>query len=280
MRQKLKEYILPGFLLLVAFVACYSKTFLWLNYKYLLPESYYSHGYLIPIVSAYIINTRRSELKNVPLSSDPLGLMFILAALLLHVFGVLGDVNFLSAFSILIYVTGCSLFLLGRSFTREIAFPLSFLMFMVPIPDVFIDTIALPFKSMATTFALSIMESMGIPYIREGFKILFADSSFIVGTPCNGMRSLISFLALGALLMYFIKTSWWKRALFLAAVLPLSIILNGLRIAALMLIAKYLGQEAASPESYLHDGSGFAVFVIGILVMIFFIRKVYETKEP
>ncbi len=279
-KADLREYLVPGFLLLIAFVAVYYRTFLWLNYKFLLPESYYSHGYLIPIVSVYLIYIRRTDLRNIPLTSDPMGLILITASLLLHVLAVLAHVNFVSAVSIISYATGCSLFLFGRAVTKGIAFPLFFLIFMLPIPDSFIDFIALPLKSMATTCALGIIDFMGIPYMREGFRIHFADSSFLVGTPCNGMRSLIPFLALGSLLVYFVSASWWKRSLFLVAILPLSILLNGLRIATLLLIAKYFGQQAASPESYLHDGSGLVVFVLGLLVMILFIRNMHEAKKP
>ena len=271
-----REYLFPCFLLLIVFVAVYYRTFLWLNYKYLLPESYYSHGYLIPFVSVYLIYTRRNDLRKIPLASDPLGLVLVAISLLLHILAILGNVNFVSAFSIMTYATGCSLFLFGRALRKAIAFPLFFLVFMLPVPDAFTDIIGLPLKSMATTCALEIIDAMGIPYIREGFRIHFTDSSFLVGTPCNGMRSLISFLALGSFVVYFIRTTWWKRSLFLIAVLPLSILLNGLRIAVLLLIAKNIGQQAVSPESYLHDGSGLVVFVIGLMVMVIFIRNWHE----
>ena len=200
-------------------------------------------------------------------------------ALVFHILGVLGDVNFISGFSMVVYLAGCSLFLLGRPFTKKIAFPLFFLIFMCPIPDAIIDIVALPLKSMATTLSLYIIDILNIPYIREGFRIHFADTTFIVGTPCNGMRSLISFFALGFLFIYFIRTVWWKKGLLLLIIPPLSILLNGIRIALLLFIAHRYGQEAVSPESYLHDGSGLLVFVIGLGIMLFFLKYINEERE-
>ncbi len=264
--------------LLISFVACFYPTFLWLHYKYSGSESYFSHGYLIPFVSAYLIYQIKDELRQISLTSSSLGLWIIILALAIHIFGVLGDINFISGFSMVLYLAGCSLYLLGRPFTKKIAFPIFFLMFMCPIPDAIIDIVALPLKSMATTLSLYIIDILNIPYMREGFRIHFADSTYIVGTPCNGMRSLISFFALGFLFIYFIRTVWWKKGLLLLIIPPLSILLNGIRIALLLFIAHRYGQEAASPESYLHDGSGLLVFVIGLGVMILFVRYINEEK--
>lgn len=263
-------------LLILSFIACYFPTFQWLNNKYLIPDSYYSHGYLIPFISAYLIYQKRSLLMTIPLSSSSIGLAVIIFSLMLHIVGVLGDVNFVSSFAMLIYATGCVLFLLGSAFARAIAFPLFYLVFMCPLPTNLIDTVALPSKSMATSFALTIIDLLGIPYVREGFRIIFSHSTFVVGTPCNGMRSLISFLALGVLLLSFIRMKWWKIGLFLACIPVISIALNGIRIALLLIIAHFFGQEAAAPESYLHDSSGLLVFIIGLALMIIFTRWMNE----
>ena len=266
------------FTLLLAFVFCYYPTFLWLNQRYLGVNSYYSHGYLIPLVSAYLIYLKREKIRQIECESNCGGLVTIVFALLLHILGTLGSINFISGFSIVFYLFGTSLYLCGGNVTRLVAFPLFFLVFMCPIPDVLIDVIAIPLKSMATSFALLIMDLLDIPYLRQGFRIQFAASAFVIGTPCNGMRSLISFLALGLLLVFFLRTAFWKKALFLAIIPPVSIVLNGLRIAILLGIANMYGQDAAAPDSYLHDSSGLFVFAIGILLLMFLYHVTSERR--
>ena len=274
-----KQSITLWFLITIAFVACYYRVFLWFNYNYLLQDSYFSHGYLIPVVSAYLIYLKRNQLILIPHSTSHIGLGFIIMALLLHIFAVIGNIHFISGFSILIYVSGCCLYLLGLDLTKKISFPIFFLIFMCPIPSEIIDVVALPFKSMATSLSLHIIGLLGIPYIREGFRIHLPLATFIVGTPCNGMRSLISFLALGFLLLYFIRTSLWKKVLLFALILPISILFNGMRIAILLWVANTYGQDAASPESYLHDGSGILVFILGLATLMIIYRFINENRQ-
>lgn len=269
-------HIILSSILATLFILCYHPTFLWLHYKYSLEESYFSHGYLIPFVSAYLIYIMRDELSRIPRSSSPIGLIVIVAALLIHILGVLGDINFISGFSMVLYIAGCSLYLLGGQFTRKISFPLFFLIFMCPVPDGIIDTVALPLKAMATTLSLNMIDLINIPYVREGFVIHLPSSTYVVGAPCNGVRSLIAFFAVGFLFLYFIRSVWWKKGILLLLIPPISIVLNAMRIAILLFIANRYGQQAAAPESYLHDGSGLLVFIIGIGALVLYVRKINE----
>ncbi len=277
LNHKRRRYI-GASILLTAFVVCFSPTFQWLHYKFQLPESYYSHGYLIPLVSMYLIYLKKAEISRLARNSTPLGLVILILSLLIHLLGVLSDTNFVSAFAMVFFLLGCSLYLMGIKSTRLILFPLFFLFFLCPMPDFILDPIALPLKYFATLFALKITNLIGIPYYREGFIIHLTNSTFLVGAPCNGMRSLISFLALGFLAVYFIRVSWWKTGLFLLSTIPLSIFLNGIRISILLYIANQYGQQAASPESYFHEASGLTVFVIGLVVMMIFMRWINEKR--
>jgi len=261
-------YYLLYLLTIAAFIACY----------YSQQESYYSHGYLIPFISAFLIYTKRDVLKVIKPSSDIIGLIIIIFALLLHIFATMGDVNFLSGFAMFFYIIGSSLYLFGREISKEIAFALIFLIFMFPIPPNLLNMAGLPSKALATTIGLKIVDLINIPYLREGFRIHLEHTSLVVGTPCNGMKSIISFLALGLLFLYFTNIKIWLRLVILACIFPLAFVLNGARIAALIYIANYYGIEKASPESYLHTLSGMAVFIIGLVALILFIR-ISERKK-
>jgi exosortase len=274
-----KVYAMLWLLLVLVFIACYYPTFQWLNFKYQGQDSYYSHGYLIPFITAYMIYYKREELSRAQVSGSPSGLWIIISALIIHILGVLGDIHFISGFSMILYIEGLSLYLLGADITKKISYPLSYLVFMCPVPDAFINVVALPAKSLSTTLSLHILGYLDIPFIREGFRIIFATSTYVVETPCNGMRSLISFLALGFLFIYFIRANLWKKMLFLVIIPPLSIFLNGIRIALLLYIANRYGPDAASPDSYLHDGSGILVFLVGLIVLMLAYALIHEKKS-
>ena len=272
-----KHYLIY-ILLFGAFILCYYHTFGWLHYKYSQQDSYYSHGYLIPLISAFLVYTKRGTLRTIKPSTDFIGLIILIFALLLHIFGTMGDINFFSGFAIFFYIIGSSLYLCGREISKEIAFPLVFLVFMFPIPSNFLNIAGLPSKSLATTIGLKMIDLINIPYFREGFKINLEHTSLVVGTPCNGMKSIISFLALGLLFLYFTNIKIWMRFIILVFIFPLAFFLNGARIASLIYIANHYGIEKASPESYLHTLSGMAVFIVGLIALILFIR-ISERKK-
>ena len=257
---------------IASFIVCYYQTFLWLHYKYSQQDSYYSHGYLIPFVSAALIYLGKGKLGTLEKASDSIGLGLIIFALLIHMVGTIGDINFFSGFSMFFYILGASLYLLGREVTRHIAFPIAFLLFMFPIPDAFINYLGLPTKYVATAVGMKIIDLIGIPYFQEGFRIALPNTSLVVGTPCNGMKSLISFAALGVLFVHFADLKVWKGLIILGAIYPMAVLLNGLRIAILVYIAANYGIEKASAESYLHDLSGLVVFVLGFFAILVFVK--------
>jgi len=259
-------------------MACYYNTFLWLHYKYSHQDSYYSHGYMIPFISAYIIYLRRDIFKEIEISRNIIGLVFIVLALIGHIIATMVDINFFSGFSMFFFIFGCILYLFGGKITRELCVPIFFLLFMFPIPGAFIDFLGIPTKSIATTIGLKIIDLFHIPYLREGFRSNLAETSLYVGTPCNGMKSLISFAALGVLALYLLDITIWKRILILIGIYPLSIVLNGCRVAMLIFIAHTYGIEKASPESFLHDLSGIVVFLVG-LIALFLAIKIFGARQ-
>jgi len=270
------------FLLGISFVACYGRTFLWLNYKYSLEDSYYSHGYLIPLISLYLVYRMRGDLAWKDVSSSLWGLFIIVLASVGLVFSAMSDINFLSGFTMLFYLFGCSLYLLGKGMTRKLLFPLLFLLFMLPIPDLFINRIGLFTKSLSTDVGLAFVSLFDIPHLREGFRITLPGTTLVVGTPCNGMKSLISFAALGLLYVYMFRMSAGKSLLLMALIYPLAVFMNGLRIAALVVIANRYGIEKASPESFLHDATGISVFIVGLFLLfgVIQIMKIRKRSVP
>jgi exosortase len=262
----------PAAFAMVAFGMCYQHTLFWLNYRYAATDSYYSHGYIVPLVSLYLAYLKRRQFANAETGSCSIGILIIIMALFLHVVATMADINFFSGFSMYFYLVGACLFLFGSKIVRIGIFPLGFLLFMFPIPDLIIDFLGLPTKSIATSIGLAMIDLFGIPFFREGFRIELAECTFLVGTPCNGMKSLISFLALGCIALHMMGTSLMKRILLLVLIYPLAVVLNGVRIAVLVLIAHRFGIEQAAPESPLHDISGLAVFCLGLIVLLVMFR--------
>lgn len=257
---------------ILLFVACYHATLVWMYERYISYDSYYSHGFLVPFVTAYLIWRQRERLRDWDPGFSWLGLAVIVTALVIHVFGTIIYVFSMSGFSIFLLILGLSLFFFGRRITRVILFPLAFLIFMFPLPIAFINVISFPLKLFVAKSGTYIASLIGIPVYLEGFYIFIPSGSLLVGNPCSGLRSLIAFLALGSILAYLSPLSLWRRWLILFLSVPTAIVSNVIRIPVLIAISHYRGLEAAMPGGFWHDASGIMVFVIGFILLICFTR--------
>ena len=253
----------------------YKSTLIWMYDRYMAADSYYSHGFLVPIVSFYLIYQQKGNLAKVKSQNSVLGLVVLSCALLLHILGTMLYVFSISGFSIFLLVIGLSLFLFGKEKTRIIWFPLLFSIFMFPMPEAVISLISFPLKIFAAKAGVWITSLFGVPIYLEGFNITISTGNLLVGNPCSGLRSLIAFLALGSILAYLEPISIVKKWILFFLSIPIAVVSNIVRIPILILVSNYWGLEAAAPETLVHTGSGLLVFFLGFL-LIFSAAKVLE----
>ena len=248
----------------ILIVLIYHSTFLWLYERFIAKDSYYSHGFLIPFVTGYLIWLKKEQLKNINPKYNLWGVVLIISSLLLHLLSILAEVFFVSGFSILFLVFGISLFLYGREVTKKILFPLSFLIFMFPLPLVAISAVSFPMKMFATKSAVFILRAfVHIPMKNEGFEIFFPNASLVIGNPCSGLRSLISMLALGSIFAYLLKASMAKRLILFFLAIPIALISNIVRVILLCLGVFVYGSQMT--RGLFHDFTGYLVFVIAFV---------------
>ncbi len=265
--QKARTDVLWGVLLIGSFAYVYSETFLWLYERYTNPDSHYSHGFLIPLISGYLFWKKIKENPGIRESGSKIGFLLIVLALMIHIGSVWTHIYFTSGFSMWLFAIGATLYLMGPAFTRKMSFPLAFLIFMFPLPMGAMDAVSFPLKLMVSSLAASFLKVFGSTIFIEGNVVHLAKTTLTIDDPCSGIRSLISLLALGALLAHFSKTTRVKKAgLFLVSI-PIAIFTNVLRVCALILAANWLGGEWAMPEHWFHTASGMGVFGISLILL-------------
>ena len=252
---------------LVAILLCllYFQTFIWLVNSWL-SHSYYSHGFLIPLVSGFIFWRKRHQLKQA--KPFPLGILVIALGLSLYVAGLLSYFNFLSAISFLVVLGGLVLYFWGSKGLQSVLFPICFLIFMIPLP--FLDSIGNWLQSLSAHWSAAIIGAVGIPVAITGAEIRLEESTFIIGLPCSGMNTLISLLALAAIFGYFLKGRFYKKAVLLTIAIPIAILANLLRIVSVLVIANYYGSEAAM--SFFHSYSSILLFGVAFFCLAIFSR--------
>lgn len=237
----------------------------------------YSHGWLIIPIAAYFAWERRDRLAATPLEPTWFGLVVFAFGILTLLAGLLGSEFFVSRVSLLITLAGIVLFLFGWAHLRILAFPLAFLLLMIPIPAILFNKIALPLQMLASRVGESAISAANIPVLREGNVLILANTSLEVAEACSGIRSLVSLITLGLVFGYFADPRGWVRALIVFSTIPVAILSNGARVAGTGILAHFYGPAAA--EGFFHEFSGWVVFLVAF-VMILAVQRLILRFAP
>lgn len=269
--MKIKAQFIKPSIITAALLIIYSPTIWWMVGRWSATDSYYSHGFLVPIVSLYVLWLKRASLKSIPARPLAWGLWLLVAGLLIHVLSAFFRVYFTSAFSSLLVISGLILYCCGWQTFRESFFAILFLIFMFPLPLVAIVGISFKMKLFAAHWANKIINAVGIPAVLDGSIIRMRHTHVIVEDVCSGLRSLISLLALGTIITYLSKLPRFKKVIVFFAAGIMAIVANIVRIVFMALTSEIYG--AKFTEGFLHTLSGLLVFIVAFLGLMVVVKE-------
>ena len=238
----------------------------------------YSHGFFIIPLAAFFVWERRHALAARPVKPSVWGLFAIVASMGVLLAGLLGAELFLSRVSILGVLAGTVLFVLGWRHLAVLAFPIAFLLLMIPLPAIIFNQIAFPLQLLASQVGEQVLRLLQIPVLREGNVMILANTTLEVAEACSGIRSLVSLLTLGIVYGYFIDQRAGVRLLIALVTVPVAIVTNALRVAGTGVAAHYYGPEAA--EGFLHEFSGLIVFAAAFALLFLLARLIQILFPP
>jgi exosortase len=264
--QQLKAFGWRGWLLVAVMVGLYAPVLSRLVRQWY-EDPDYSHGFLVPLLSAYLIWQRRDKLAEIVRKPSNWGLVVVAFALTLLFLGSLGAELFLTRVSIILMICGLIVYFSGWGLLRGMAFPLAFLLFAIPIPVLIYNEIVFPLQFIASRFATTILETLNLfPIMREGNVLIMPGMRLEVVEACSGIRSLMSLLALAAGYGYLAEKSVPVRWFLIVAMVPLAIVSNGTRVMITALMTNYIGPQAA--EGFMHEFSGWVIFVVATVLFL------------
>lgn len=244
--------------------------FLWDKWQ---QDTQYSLAYLVPFVCGYFVWKKWPEAKTLPHSPSRWGLVIIVFAILMHLTGVILDVSGPSALSIIVLLLGGCIYFHGFALVRVMAFPLAYMIFMIPVPGGVLDRLGFPMQIMASAATASLLRTTGLEVVRAGIQLSVDGFSFEVAQACSGMSSLVALVGVTAVFAYIttlpVKQKWF---LFFLA-LPIALIANIVRITSIALVGSYWDWEIAL--RIYHDYSSPLLFLAAI-VILFFINWGFE----
>jgi len=226
----------------------------------------YSHGYLIPFVSLFVVWYKREELMAAPKKICMLGLYVIIAALCIHWLGAKMQQTRLSLMSLIMLIWGIPFYFYGWSVARILIFPCSYLIFCVPLN--FLDALAGPLQMIATTISHSMLNGMDIECQRVGTQLISPHFQLNVEAPCSGLRSLLAMTALTAVYAYFTQKGFVKKWLLFLFSIPIAVAGNIGRIISIAVVSITAGQQFGAGLH--HDWSGYVLFAVAISLMVGF----------
>jgi len=168
--------------------------------------------------------------------------------------------------SLLILIGGIIISMLGEGFFRVLLLPLSYLVFMIPLPSILMDRITFPMQLLASRMATASLYLIGIPVVREGNIIHLANASLEVAEACSGIRSLVSLLALSVVFAHFSRGPAWKKGVLIASTFPVAILANMIRVSGTGALAHFYGNCAA--QGFFHIFSGWMLFASAFLLLL------------
>lgn len=220
-----------------------------------------SHGYFLPLIAGWMLWTRRDALMASLSKPRVAGLVGVGIASLLVVLSELTVTSLMifQQLALILLFASLALAIGGRGFFRLAIVPIAFLLFMVPPPYWVITVLSWNFQFWSSTLGVLMIKPLGIPVFLSGNVIDLGDYQLQVAEACSGLRYLFPFLSLGFLAAYMFKAPLWQRAIVFLSTIPITILMNSLRIAVTAILVQQFGTTHA--EGFLHMFEGWVVFL-------------------
>ena len=267
---------LGGLALFVGFLVALAWPMLkWWQWEYTKPDSYYGYATFVPAIVGFMLWARRKELAAVPKAPAYPALGVVAISLVLLLLAVKQEMQAIMSSAFLITLTAAVWAVLGGRLVRGPAlFPLLYLWLMAPLPGPLLNDLTLGVQRLSTWGAAKLLALLFLHPVQDGNVIAMENYTLHVDVPCSGFKLLLTLLTFSSAFAYLTDTTTLKRwALFLLS-LPLSVLVNSIRIMMIGVVGECIGAEAAHT---FHDWSGMISLVL-CAVLLFGLAKALKCR--
>jgi len=241
--------------------------------QYSLRNDSSSHIILIPFIALFLIYMERQKIFSITRTGVGSGVGLALIGIVL--FFLVNRSSFprygnwqlsLETLAVLLVWAGGFLLCYGFRAFRAAAFPLLFLLLMIPLPDVILERVTYALQAGSTEITYLIFQMVGTPVSRHGFLLSVPGVTIEVAKECSSIRSSIALFITCLLAAHLYLRTGWKKLVVVVLALLLSVVKNGIRIATLTLLSIYVNPGFLSGR--LHQEGGFLFFLIALLILL------------
>jgi exosortase D (VPLPA-CTERM-specific) len=222
-------------------------------------QEQYSHGFLIPIIVAWMLWARRDALLASIGRPSWNGPLLILLATIMHLVGQLSAFFLLSQLGFIVALIGIVLGIGGYSLLRVTFIPIAFLIFAIPLPYFIDSQLSWRLQLISSELGVFFIRMFGVPVYLTGNVIDLGNYKLQVVDACSGLRYLYPLLSLSFLAAYLFQAPFWQRAVVFLSAVPITIVMNSLRIGMVGVLVDRWGIEMA--DGLLHFFEGWVIFL-------------------
>ena len=225
----------------------------------------FSHGYIIPVISGWIVWQRRQLIAARRGPGAWSGWLVVAGgagiALLCHAANLLTP----PYVGLLLLLVGLPAAAWGWAAARLLVVPVAFLALAYPLPDNVHVALSVSLQELSSAIGAGVLDRLGVPVLREGNLIDLGPMQLQVAEACSGLRYLLPLISFSVLCAFIYRGPWWAKLAVVEASIPLAIVLNGLRIAVTGLVVHW--GSIALAEGFLHLFEGWVVFLLALAVL-------------
>jgi exosortase len=241
----------------LCFLALYPSELMGLENKWY-TDSGWSHGFVVPLISIFLIRNKWETLRTIAPQRAWMGLVVLLLGVVGQLlFRATGNVH-MSSISILVVLFGAVLFVLGWNFLKVLWLPIGYLIFAIPPPPALYGKLTAPMQLIAAELGVWMLPLTGNEAERSGTIINVLKGGEVirlnVEEACSGMRMLVAFFALAVALAYSTPRPMWQKLFLAACALPIAIFCNALRVTFTGVLVARLGKEWGEGNAHAYFG--------------------------
>ncbi|NVO06718.1 MAG: exosortase B [Rhodoferax sp.] len=227
------------------------------------------HGPIVLAMALWLLYRNWAAMERAALGqpSHAAGWPLLLLGLVCYLLGRTEQILILEIGSVIWVLAGVLLLARGTAALKAQWFALFFMLFMVPLPGAFVDTVTMPMKLSVSYVAEHVLFWAGYPIGRTGVMLQIGQYKLLVADACAGLHTLFTLEALGLLYLNLVRHESAARNVLLALVImPISFTANVLRVMVLCLITYHFGDAAG--QGFLHGFAGLVLFLSALLLII------------
>jgi exosortase len=226
----------------------------------------YSHGFLVPLFSLYLLWRGRDQLARDDLQPRWWGAGIVLLAAGLRLVGHVFYQPWLENGSLLVCLAGIAAAAGGRRALAWAGPAILFLVFMLPLPHSFQNMLGGTLQRVATAASTYALQTLGVPAVSEGNVILLTDTKLGVVEACSGLSMLMTFFALATGVAILVPRSWPERVAIVLSAIPIAVLANVVRITATGVLFEAGRGDAA--RVVFHDVAGWLMMPLALGMLL------------